>query len=116
MMGVPATSTRAPRWRTVLLAVLFTATAVAVDAAPVSLPAPIAEVLGPEPAKAGFCTSNAAFTGWLTGSDTSTTTLTRTTDPIVYAYISNVQAAWGCTNYYRYSGVTYGVDPVSWTP
>jgi len=105
-----STSTRGSRWRTVLLAALFTATIVAVDAAPVSLPAPIAEVFGPEPAKAGFCASNAAFTGHLTGSEFSTTALTRTIDPIVYAYISNVQAAWSCTLYYRYSGVTFNTS------
>lgn len=105
-----STSTRASRWRTVLLTALFTATVVAVDAAPVSLPPPVAEVLGPKPAQAGFCASNAAFTGHLTASSSSTTAVARTTNPIVYGYISNVQAAWSCTLYYRYSGITYNTS------
>jgi RHS repeat-associated protein len=99
-----------PRWRTVLLAILFTATTFAVDAAPVNLPAPLAEALGPTPVQAGFCASNAAFTGRLTASSSSTTAVSRTTSPTVYGYISSVQAAWSCTLYYRYSGITWNTS------
>ena len=99
-----------PRLRTALLTALFVATTLAVDAAPVSLPGPLGDALGPTVADAGYCASNAAFTGRLTGSSSSTTALARTTSPTVFGYISNVQAAWSCTLYYRYSGITWNTS------
>ena len=78
-----------------------------VDAAPVNLPAPIDTALGPTPVEAGYCASNAAFSGRLTGSASSTTALSRVTSPTVYGYISNVQSAWSCTSFFRYSGITW---------
>jgi RHS repeat-associated protein len=103
-------SGRPPRWRAVALAALVAATTFIVDAAPVSLPAPLDEALGPTAVQAGFCASNASFSGRLTASSSSTTAVSRVTSPTVYGYISNVTEAWSCTLYYRYSGLTWNTS------
>lgn len=95
------------RLRAVGAAVVFAVATFAVDAAPVALPGPLGEALGPEPALAGYCASGPNFTGRLTASSGSTTAIARTTSPTVFGYISNVAATWSCTAYFRYSGITW---------
>jgi RHS repeat-associated protein len=105
-----AVSRRGPRWRTALLTLALLTTTLALEIAPGPLPAPLDDLLGPEPVQAGFCASNPEFTGKLTGSSSSTTALVRTTSPTVYGYISNVASGWSCTAYYRYSGITWNTS------
>lgn len=102
----------AVRLRTVLLAAIFAFTTFFVEAAPVptGAPDPRPAALRPEPVQAAFCASNAAFTGVLTASSASTTAVTNITNPTVYGYISNVDAAWSCTAYYRYSAVAWNTS------
>ena len=106
----PLQTGRPPRWRALALAALVAATTFIVDAAPVSLPAPLDQALGPIPVQAGFCASNASFSGRLTASSSSTTAVSRVTSATVYGYISNVTEAWSCTLYYRYSGLTWNTS------
>jgi len=118
------------RFRAVALAVVLATTSFAVAATPATGPggsgdplgrivesitnsAPIAELakamhgaVSPEVAQA-YCATNAAFTGWLTSSPTLHTALLRTKSATVYAYISNVDRAFSCTSFYRYSGVAW---------
>ncbi|MFP5343253.1 MAG: hypothetical protein ACLGIJ_10050 [Candidatus Limnocylindria bacterium] len=105
-----AATHRGPRWRTALLTLVLLTTTLALEVAPGPLPAPLDGLLGPEPVKAGFCASNANFSGRLTASSSSTTAISRVTSPTVYGYISNVSAAWSCTAYYRYSGITWNTS------
>jgi len=107
--GVPRVrrTRTAPRLRAFGAAVIFALATFAVDAAPVSLPGPLGDALGPEPALAGYCASNPNFTGRLTGSSGSTTAISRTTSPNVFGYVSNVAATWSCTAYFRYSGIAW---------
>ena len=109
----------ATRLRTTALAAVLAATSFAVTATPGAAPAtsdssPFAgivrvanQLFAPRTALASFCASNAAFTGRLTASSGSTTAVSGITDPDVYAYISDVDAAWSCTAYLRYSGVAW---------
>lgn len=96
-----------PRVRTRALAAIFSFTTFAVEAAPTTLPIPRPDALLPEVAQAAFCAGNAAFSGRLTASSSSTTAVSRITNGTVYGYISNVDAAWSCTAYLRYSGVAW---------
>lgn len=97
--------TTGARLRAVFAAVVFAGATFAVTASPVSLPLP--DALKPAPVLASFCGSNAAFTGRLTASSSSTTAVARTKSATVYGYISSVQSAWSCTAYYRYSGIVW---------
>lgn len=93
------------RVRAVAAAVVFAGATFAVTASPVSLPRP--EALKPAPVLAAFCGSNAAFTGRLTATSSSTTAVARTKSATVYGYISSVSSAWSCTAFYRYSGIVW---------
>ena len=109
----------AARLRTTALAAVLAASGFAVTATPATAPATSGsspfegivqvadELFAPRAALAAFCASNAAFTGRLTASASSTTAVSRITDPDLYAYISDVDAAWSCTAYLRYSGVAW---------
>ncbi|HEY3438295.1 MAG TPA: DUF6531 domain-containing protein, partial [Actinotalea sp.] len=111
--------TLAARLRTTALAAVLAATGFAVTATPATAPATTGsspfegivqvadKLFAPKTALAAFCASNAVFTGRLTASSSSTTAVSRITDPDVYAYISNVDADWSCTAYLRYSGVAW---------
>ena len=72
---------------------------------PISAPLPIE--LRPQVAKAAYCASNPTFTGRVTASSSSTTAITSTTTGNVFGYISNVNTAWSCTLYRRYSALTW---------
>lgn len=116
-----ARATVAPRARVVGLAIVLAVTALGLEAAPAPRPAPGPERvasapipfgLGPDPVLAGYCASNPAFTGKLTQTlqnSGTPPTITRITTPTVYGWISNVDAAWSCTLYRRYSGLTWNV-------
>lgn len=93
------------RLRAVFAAVVFAGATFAVTASPISLPVP--DALKPPSVLASFCASNAAFTGRLTASSSSTTAVARTKSATVYGYISSVQSAWSCTAFYRYSGIAW---------
>ncbi len=95
------------RLRVVLLASIFSFSTFAVQAAPTSLPLPRPEALKPATANAGFCADTPSFTGHMTSSSGSTAVLASTTTGVVYGYISNVDGAWSCTAYYRYSSLTW---------
>ena len=119
----PRTLNLAARARVGLLAAVLAATSFAVTATPGSAPAgddPFAGVvrtletlLALEQALATWCASNPNFTGYLTASATSTTPVGRITTPTVYGYISTVNAAWSCTNAFRYSGVAWNITDVA---
>ena len=105
------------RLRTTALAVVLASTSFAVAAIPHPAPSgtdPLSAVVGqigqlvaPKPVRAAFCASNAAFSGRLTASSASTVAVGPITNGTVYGYISNVDAAWSCTAYLRYSGVAW---------
>lgn len=101
------------RLRVVVLTAVMVTTAIGLEAAPIPAPAeqpasaPLPFGLGPEPALAAYCGSNPAFTGRLTSSSSSTTAVSRITNANVYGYISDVDAAWSCTLYRRYSAVAW---------
>ncbi len=110
-----------PRLRVVAMTIVLTVTGVAVQAAPVapshdipdhpfSLPLPFG--LGPQTALAAYCASGPSFQGKLTqqlvNSGTPSTAAWITSNT-VYGWISRVDAAWSCTLYRRYSGLTWNV-------
>ncbi len=110
------TTTR-QRARTIFLATILAITSFGLDAvprpvaehgSPDSAPLPFGLRLGPSAADAAYCsTPNPGFTGRLTASSSSTTAVGDITNPNVYGYISNVDAAWTCTLYRRYSAVAW---------
>ena len=93
------------RVRTVLLSLLFVGSALAVQAAPTTIPIPRPEALTPQPAQAVGCADTPAFKGKLTSSKTSTSAITRTTSGNVYGYINDVDDDWSCTTAFRYDGL-----------
>ena len=93
------------RVRTVLLSLLFVSSALAVQAAPTTIPIPRPDALTPQPAKAVGCADAPAFKGKLTSSKTSTSAITRTTSGNVYGYINDVDDDWSCTTAFRYDGL-----------
>ena len=110
-----------PRLRVVAMTIVLTVTGVAVQAAPVapsddtpdhpfSLPLPFG--LGPQTALAAYCASGPSFQGKLTQqlvNSGTPSTAARITSNTVYGWISHVDAAWSCTLYRRYSGLTWNV-------
>ncbi|MEI7743323.1 MAG: RHS repeat-associated core domain-containing protein [Chloroflexota bacterium] len=114
-----------PRFRVLLLSVSLTVTGLGLEAAPVARPAsdtapetpftlPLPFNLGPQTALASYCASNASFTGKLTQqlvNSGTPSTAGRITSPSVYGWISNVDAAWSCTLYRRYSGLVWNTTP-----
>ncbi|MDT5112335.1 MAG: hypothetical protein QOE20_4225, partial [Mycobacterium sp.] len=100
-----ARTTTFARLRAVLAAVVFAGATFAVTASPVSLPVP--DALKAPSVLASFCASNAAFTGRLTASSSSTTAVARTKSATVYGYISSVNSTWSCNAFYRYSGIAW---------
>lgn len=108
--------------RVLVLTAVFTTTSFIAAAAPsvpravdgdnpvASIIDTIRDVLAPKTARADFCASNAAFSGRLTASSASTTAVSRITNGTVYGYISDVELAWSCTAFLRYSGVAWNID------
>jgi len=108
--------TRVPaRLRAVIAAAIFSFTTFAVSITPVALPITGPLGLAPKAAQAAYCASDPAFTGRLTASSSSTVAVSRITNGTVYGYLSNVDAAWSCTLYYRYSGLAYNTSSTTGT-
>ncbi len=111
------------RLRVILLTAILSATSFIVNATPTTYDpseparpsAPLPFGLGPQPALAANCSSTPNFSGRLTASSSSTTALSRITTATVYGYISNVNATWGCTNVYRYSGLAWNTTTTKGT-
>lgn len=98
------------RLRALIVAATFAFATFAVSITPIATPITGPLGLAPKTAQAAYCASNAAFTGRLTASSASTTAVSRITNGTVFGYISNVDAAWSCTLYYRYSGIAYNTS------
>lgn len=115
------------RLRTVLLACLIASGAFIVDSAPTAPTTPaepgqrterasLPFGLGPDPVNAAYCTTpNAAFTGHVTASTSSSTATGRATQPRVFGYISNIDDDWSCTLYRRYSALTWNTSATKGT-
>lgn len=101
------------RLRAIVLTGVMVSTMCGLEAAPLPAPAgepasaPLPFGLGPDPALAAYCASNPTLTGRLTASASSTTAVSRITSANVYGYISNVNSAWSCTLYRRYSAIAW---------
>jgi RHS repeat-associated protein len=101
------------RLRVIVLSAVMVSTMVGLEAAPLPAPAdgrasaPLPLGLGPDPVLAAYCASNPTLTGRLTASASSTTAVSRITNANVYGYISNVNSAWSCTLYRRYSAIAW---------
>jgi RHS repeat-associated protein len=106
-----ATNLFASRLRALIVAGIFAFATFAVSITPIAGPITGPLGLAPKTAQAAYCASDPSLTGRLTASSASTTAVSRITNGTVYGYISNVDAAWSCTLYYRYSGIAYNTTP-----